>query len=358
VKAAVFVGVNEPVSVEEVTPLAPGPRDVIVRIGASGVCHSDLSLVNGTLPFPPPAILGHEGAGVIEEVGSEVTSVKVGDRVISSFITACGECWYCQHELSFVCADTVPIQSRLHAERHDGSPVTCIGGLGTMAEAMTVDERLVISVNSDLPDEQLALIGCGITTGVGAALVTANIKEGSTVAVLGCGGVGQSVIQGARIAGASRIIAIDPVELKRNSAKAMGATDLVDPADGDVVEAVRELTGGRGVDYGFEVVGSPATVQQTVDMVRSAGTAVIVGVMKYTESIELNGLGFIYSAKHVIGSFGGSADPRRDFPRYLKLVEEGKLDLQSMVSSRFSLKDVNDAFKATAAGEVLRSVLV
>jgi len=358
VKAAVFVGVNEPVSVEEVSPIAPGPREVIVRIGASGVCHSDLSLVNGTLPFPPPAILGHEGAGTIEAIGTDVTMVKVGDRVVSSIVSSCGECWYCTHDVPYVCGNTMEIQGQVHAHRGDGSSLTCIGGLGTMAEAMTVDERLVIPVRTDLPDDQLALIGCGITTGVGAALVTANVQPGSTVAVVGCGGVGQSVIQGARIAGAERIIAIDPIELKRKSAESMGATDTIDPTSGDTVEIVRSLTGGRGVDYGFEVVGSPDTVRLTVDLVRSAGKAIIVGVMKYTESIELNGLGFIYGAKSVIGSYSGSAQPRRDFPRYIELAEQGELNLSNMVSSRFSLDAVNDAFEATAAGEVLRSVLV
>lgn len=357
-RAAVFVGVNEPISLEEVTPVPPGRRDVVVRIGASGVCHSDLSLVNGTLPFPPPAILGHESAGVVEDIGRDVTQVKPGDRVISSFIASCGECWFCSHELPYVCSNTQPIQGLVHAIRADGTPLTCLGGLGTMAETMTVDERLVIPVRSDLPDEQLALIGCGITTGVGAALKTAAVTAGSTVAVLGCGGVGQSVVQGARIAGAERIIAIDPVELKLKSALTLGATDTVNPDLVDPVEAVRELTGGRGADYGFEVVGSPATVRQTVELVRPAGTAVIVGVMKATEMIELHGLTFIYGAKRVIGSFGGSAHPAVDFARFVEWAEQGQLDLGSMVSRRYRLDEVNDAFAATAAGEVLRAVLM
>jgi S-(hydroxymethyl)glutathione dehydrogenase/alcohol dehydrogenase len=357
-RAALFVGVDEPISVEEVTPLPPGPRDVVVRIGASGVCHSDLSLVNGTLPFPPPAILGHESAGVIEEVGREVTSLKPGDRVISSFIASCGECWYCAHDLPYVCGNTQSIQGLIHANRSDGSPLTCLGGLGTMAEAMTVDERLVIPVHSDLPDEQLALIGCGITTGVGAALMTAEVTPGSTVAVVGCGGVGQSVIQGSRIAGAEKIVAIDPIDLKLKSALSMGATHTVNPELVDPVEAVRELTGGRGADYGIEVVGSPTTVRQTVEMVRSAGTVVVIGVMRMTEMIELHGLTFIYGAKRVIGSFGGSATPKIDFPRFVEWAENGQLDLGSMVSRKYSLDEVNDAFAATAAGEVLRAVLV
>ena len=357
-KAAVFVGVDAPISVEDVEPIPPGPRDVVLRIGASGVCHSDLSLVDGTLPFPPPAILGHEGAGTVEAVGSEVTSVRVGDRVISSFIASCGDCWYCGHDLPFVCSETMSMHGKLHARRADGAEIPSLGGLGTMAEYMTVDERLVVPVESDLPDEQLALIGCGVTTGVGAVLNTAQVRQGSTVAVLGCGGVGQSVVQGARIAGAERIIAIDPVELKRTTAAKLGATDLVDPTSGDALEAVRELTDGRGADYVFEVVGRPEILTQAIDMTRPAGTTVLIGVMKMTENISYNGLMFIYGGKHLVSSFGGSADPRRDFPQYVKLVEDGQIKLDAMVSRRYSLDQVNDAFAATAAGEVLRAVLV
>jgi S-(hydroxymethyl)glutathione dehydrogenase / alcohol dehydrogenase len=357
-KAALFVGVNAPISVEDVTPVPPGPRDVVLRIGASGVCHSDLSMVDGTLPCPVPAILGHEGAGTVEAVGSDVTSVKIGDRVISSFIASCGECWYCRHDLPFVCRETLSVHGRAHAHRADGAELTGIGGLGTMAEMMTVDERLVVPVRSDLPDEQLALIGCGVTTGVGAALNTAQVVPGSTVAVVGCGGVGQSVVQGSRIAGAERIIAIDPVELKRKTAVTLGATDMVDPSAGDPVEAVRELTDGRGADYVFEVVGSAATLTQSIDMTRSAGTTVLIGVMKMTDNISYNGLMFMYGGKHLVSSFGGSADPRRDFPRYVKMVEDGQILLDSMVSRRYRLAEVNDAFAATAAGEVLRGVLL
>jgi S-(hydroxymethyl)glutathione dehydrogenase/alcohol dehydrogenase len=356
-KAALFVGVNEPISVEDVEPLPLGPRDVLVRITASGVCHSDLSLVDGTLPFPPPAVLGHEGAGVVEEVGEDVTLVKVGQRVISSFIVSCGECWYCGNGMAFVCAETMQFHAKPHALRGDGTHLPCLGGLGTMAETMTVDERLVVPVESDLPDTQLALIGCAITTGVGAVLNTAKVQPGSSVVVFGAGGVGQSVIQGARIAGAERIIAVDPVDLKRKAALQQGATDVLDPGDAEVSEAVRELTDGRGADYGFEVVGAPATVTATVDSVRSAGTAVVVGVMKPSENISLHGLSFIYSGKRVVSSFGGSSIPSRDFPNYVSLVESGQLDLQNMVSREYKLDDVNDAFRATAAGEVLRGVL-
>jgi S-(hydroxymethyl)glutathione dehydrogenase/alcohol dehydrogenase len=356
-KAAVFVGVSEPVSVEEITPLDPGPNDVVVRLGASGVCHSDLSFVDGTLGFPPPVILGHEGAGTVEAVGSAVTRVRVGEKVIASFVTTCGECWFCTNSQPFVCSNLIAAQMQPHGTRPDGTPATAVGGLGTMAEYMTVSERVLVPVQTDLPVEQLALIGCGVTTGVGAALVTANVAPGSTVAVVGCGGVGLSVIQGARIAGAERIIAIDPVELKRESATARGATDVIDPGAADPIEAVRELTGGRGADYAFEVVGRPETVAQTVDLTRANGTAVVIGAMSPTEFISIHGLGFIYGAKHIVASFSGSAIPDRDFPRYVKLAEEGKLDLANMITRRYTLDQVNEALDATAKGEVLRAMI-
>ena len=357
-KAAVFVGSDSPVSVEEVTPIDPGPTDVVVRIEASGVCHSDLSVVTGVLGFPPPSIIGHEGAGVVEAIGADVTRVKVGDRVVSSFVTQCGECWFCRHDMPYVCEQTYAAHGMPHATRSDGTPLSCVGGLGTMAELMTVSERVLVPIESDLPSEQLALIGCGITTGVGAALHTARVTPGSTVAVLGCGGVGQSVIQGARIAGAERIIAVDPVALKREAALTLGATDTVDPSTVDATEAVRELTGGRGVDFGFEVVGRPETIAQTIDLVRPAGTAVIVGVMGPTDVFSVPGLPFIYSAKTVTASFCGSAVPSRDFPAYARMAEEGRLDLGAMVSRRYSLDQVNDALDACAKGEVLRAMLV
>ncbi len=241
-RAAVFLEQDQPLSVEDVDPIDAGPEDVIVRITASGVCHSDLSVINGTLPAGPE-ILGHEGTGVVEAVGGDVTRVKVGDRVIGSFIPACGVCWYCLHDQSNLCAETYPVMFVPRARRADGTELQGFTGLGTFAEMMTVSQHSLVKVESDLPDEQLALIGCGVTTGVGAALNTARVEPGSIVAVIGCGGVGQAVIQGARIAGASRIIAIDPVAMKRDSALKLGATDVVDPTDADPVAAVREMSG-------------------------------------------------------------------------------------------------------------------
>jgi S-(hydroxymethyl)glutathione dehydrogenase/alcohol dehydrogenase len=356
-RAAIFVEPNGDLVVEDVKAAEPGPRDVVVQVTASGVCHSDLSVINGTLPMPPPAILGHEGTGIAEWVGPEVTRFKKGDRVIGSFIPACGVCWYCRNHQSNLCEQTYTVMGTTRATRDDGTALPTMTGLGTFADQMTCDEISLVKVETDLPDEQLALIGCGVTTGVGAALNTAHVEPGSTVAVIGCGGVGQAVLQGARIAGAARIIAIDPVELKRTTALQLGATDAIDPTDGTATAQVQALTGGRGADYAFEVIGNPKTVQQAFEMTRPGGACVVVGVPRFDQNIELSSMALILQEKRVLGTVYGSAQVHRDFPRLIGLVEQGKLDLGDMVSRRMKLDEVNDALRAMQAGEVIRSVI-
>ncbi|MEY2571409.1 MAG: S-(hydroxymethyl)glutathione dehydrogenase / alcohol dehydrogenase, partial [Acidimicrobiaceae bacterium] len=277
-KAAVLSAYNEPLVIEDLTAPDLNPDEVRVQIDASGVCHSDVTVANGGVPMPPPIILGHEGAGHILEVGSNVTRVKVGDKVICSFTPACGVCWFCLRDQSNLCERANDYFLATRGLRADGSPVFGMTGLGTFTDEMVTAESMVVKVETDLPAEQLALIGCGVTTGVGAALNTAKVQPGSTVAVIGCGGVGQAVIQGARIAGASRIFAIDPVELKRKTAEQLGATDLIDPAKGDPVQQVKDATGGRGTDYAFEVIGLAETIVQAYNTARRGGTAVIVGM--------------------------------------------------------------------------------
>jgi S-(hydroxymethyl)glutathione dehydrogenase/alcohol dehydrogenase len=244
------------------------------------------------------------------------------------------------------------------ATRSDGSSTIAMTGLGTFADMMTVDESAVVKVDTGLPAEQLALIGCGVTTGVGAALNTARVQPGSSVAVIGCGGVGQAVIQGARIAGAARIFAIDPVELKRKAAEQLGATDLIDPGQGDPVEQVKAATAGRGADYAFEVIGLPETIVQAYNTARRGGTAVVVGMPRWDAQVTLPGFGLFFEEKKLLGCVYGSAQVRRDFPRFVDLVETGRLDLNAMVSRRLKLDEINDAFRAMQAGEVIRSVIV
>jgi S-(hydroxymethyl)glutathione dehydrogenase/alcohol dehydrogenase len=357
-RAAVYVEQDQPLIIEDVTPLDPGPGDVVVEIGASGVCHSDLSATNGTLPLPPPTILGHEGVGTVDWVGSEVSQVKKGDRVIAAFMPSCGACWYCVHGHTNLCEKTGAVMMVPRAKRADGTPVPGFTGLGTFSEAMTIAEAQAVKIETDLPDEQLSLLGCGVTTGVGAALNTAEIEPGSSVAVIGCGGVGQSVIQGARIAGAAKIIAVDPVHMKREAARQFGATDTVDPAKGDPVAQVQKLTGGRGADYAFEVIGLPETIVQAFSSARRGGTAVVVGMPRMDSTVTFPGFSMFYEEKRLLGCVYGSAQVRRDFPRFISLVEHGRLDLGSMVSRRIKLDEVNDAFTAMKAGEVIRSVIV
>jgi S-(hydroxymethyl)glutathione dehydrogenase/alcohol dehydrogenase len=355
-RAAIFTGTLD-LSVEDVTPIDPGPSDVLVRIGASGVCHSDVSAANGTIPTPPPCILGHEGAGTVEWVGSEVSRVAVGDHVIASFVPACGNCFWCLRGQSNLCAMSNEVFVTPKATRADGTVAISMTGLGTFADQMTCNQANVVKIDTDLPDSQLALIGCGVTTGVGAALNTAEVTPGATVAVIGCGGVGQAVIQGARIAGASRILAIDPVEMKRKTAESFGATDLVDPGAGDAVAQVMEITGGIGVDYAFEVIGLPETMQQAYTMARRGGTAVVVGMPKWDAQLTLPAFSLFYEEKRILGCMYGSAQVRVDFQRFVNLVETGRLDLGAMVSAQIGLDDVNDAFRAMQAGEVIRSVI-
>jgi S-(hydroxymethyl)glutathione dehydrogenase / alcohol dehydrogenase len=358
VRAAVLVEVGEPLVVEEVALGAVAEHEVRVGVDASGVCHSDLGVARGDAPYPlARVILGHEGTGKVLEVGGTVTLVAPGDRVILSSFT-CGRCWYCDHDESYLCERRRDRSGLARATRSDGSPLTAFTGLGTFAEEAIVHEVSTIKIDSDLPAEQLALIGCAVTTGVGAALNTAKVEPGSTVAVFGCGGVGQSVIQGSRIAGASRIFAIDPIELKRATAGKLGATDLIDPAHADPVEQVKAATGGRGVDYAFEVIGLSQTIVQAYEAARRGGTVVVVGFARAGETVTLSALALMSDAKRILGSMYGGALARREFPRLISLVETGRLDLTPMVSRRISLQEINDAFRAMDAGEVIRSVIV
>lgn len=357
-KAALLLAVDEPLVVETLTPEPLGPQDVRVRIDASGVCHSDVSIATGAVPMPPPVILGHEGAGMVLEVGERVTRVRVGDRVISSFLPACGECWYCVRARSIFCERMLDVAMARHSRRSEGKKVFSMSGLGTFADEMISHEWSLVAVETDLPAEQLALIGCGVMTGVGAVLNTAQVEAGSTVAVIGLGGVGQSVVQGARVAGAARVIAVDPVAMKRQTAAELGASDLVDPAEGDVVEQVRALTGGRGADYAFEVVGRPETMVQARELARSGGTVVIVGMPAFDATVTFPAYSMFYDEKRLLGSNYGSAQVRRDFPRLVSLIEGGSLDIAPMVTRTIALEEVNEAFAALLSGEVIRSVIV
>lgn len=355
-RAAVYVPGADDLSVEAVSALPPAPRDAIVRVDASGVCHSDQAVIDGK--HLGPIVLGHEATGVVEWVGTEVTRVKPGDRVILSLTPVCGCCWYCARNETHLCERNAEMLPRLRATRADGAEVNALAGIGSFADVITVDEASCIPVHTDVPADQLSLIGCGFTTGFGAAVNTAAVTPGASVAVVGAGGVGTSVILGAQVAGASRIIAIDPVPMKRDSARRFGATHVVDPNAGDPVEQVRALTDGRGADYSFEAVGSHALEVQALQMTRRGGTTVFIGVPGFTNTMPLPSMQLIMEDRTIKGSYYGSARVTRDFPRFIELIESGSIDVGAMITRRFPLDDVNAAMAALRDGEVVRSVVV
>jgi S-(hydroxymethyl)glutathione dehydrogenase/alcohol dehydrogenase len=337
---------------------APGPREVQVRVVGSGLCHSDLHFMEGKYPAQVPVVLGHESAGVVERVGDLVSYVEPGDHVISCLSVFCGHCEYCLSGHMSLCQSREVRRAPTDTPRltENGSPVGQFANLGSFAEQILVHEHSLVKIRPDMPLDRAALIGCGVTTGIGAALNTAKVEPGSTVAVIGCGGVGLSAVQGAHLAGASRVIAVDTVPYKLELAKSMGATDTVNASEGDPVAKVQELTGG-GVHYSFEAIGLKATAEQAFAMLRRGGTATVIGMIPIGQKVEINGFEFL-SEKKMQGSAMGSNRFRIDMPRYIELYMQGRLKLDEMVSARIKLDEVNKGFEAMKAGEVARSVIV
>jgi S-(hydroxymethyl)glutathione dehydrogenase/alcohol dehydrogenase len=357
-RVAVAYEVAEPLVVEDLPTPAVGPQDLVVRLSASGICHTDLTVIRGLSNLPLPIVPGHEGCGVVEAVGAEVRRAEVGDRVLASVSPACGRCWWCVNGMSNHCELGPSVQLTQRFELPDGRGAAALCGCGTFAEAMVVHEASVVPVRTDLADDQLALLGCGVTTGLGAVLNTADVRPGSSVAVIGCGGVGQSVVQGARIAGAATIVAVDPAPGRREASLGLGATHALDPAAGDPVEQVRALTDGRGADYTFEAVGRPELIVQAFDMARAAGTVTVVGMPAKDDVITLPALRAVFSGKRLAGSKVGGAQILRDIPRYIRLAESGRLDLGSLVSRRIPLDEVNDGIGLLDRAEGVRTVIV
>jgi S-(hydroxymethyl)glutathione dehydrogenase/alcohol dehydrogenase len=357
-RAAVAYEPGQPLVVEDVPRPAIGPRDVLVKIAASGICHTDITVIDGLSGMPRPIVPGHESCGTVEEVGADVRRVKPGDRVLASVSPACGSCWWCINGMSNHCDVGVTGRTSPRIKLANGQTAVALCGCGTFADEMVVDEASVLAVQTELPDEELALLGCGVTTGVGAALNTAKITPGSSVAVIGCGGVGQSVVQGSRIAGASTIIAIDLAQGRRQAALGVGATHAIDPAQGDPVEQVRDLTGGRGADYTFEVVGDPQLVVQAFDMARTEGTVTAVGMPASDATITFPAMSLIFTGKQLRGSVMGGAQILRDFPRFIRFAETGQLQLGGMVSKRIALDQINEGIDALHRAEGIRTVIV
>ena len=334
--------------------LAPG--DVKVKIAHSGVCHSDLSAMNGTIPQTPPAVLGHEGAGVVTDVGDGVTHVAPGDHVIIAFSPPCGTCPYCTGRgQPNLCIDGFFAMSANPQFRRGDTVVGAMTGCGTFAEETIVPGIAAIKIDDDIPLDVAALVGCGVTTGVGAALNTAGITPGSSVLVIGAGGVGVAAIQGARIAGAAVIVAVDLHEGKLDRAKAFGATHGVLPDD--LPAALAEITAGEGFDFTLECIGMPTTMRQAFDMTRRGGTSCIVGVGRMDETFALSAFEMFFSEKTLVGSMYGGADVRTDFNRFLRLYKAGRLDLEGMISRRIHIDEVNDAMACIGDADIIRQVI-
>jgi S-(hydroxymethyl)glutathione dehydrogenase/alcohol dehydrogenase len=361
INAAVFRKVHEPLTIETVDIDKPWGREVLVRTIATGVCHSDLHVVdgNGRFPLDRPFVLGHEGAGVVEAVGADVTTMRVGDHVVACLSGFCGTCPQCLSGHPNVCTGGIVARAEDATPRisQNGQPCRTFAAIGSFADKMLLHENSLVRIDNDLPLDRAALVGCGVLTGVGAALRSAGMQAGQTVAVFGCGGVGLSIVQGARIGGARQIIAVDQFDSKLDMAKAVGATHTVNSTQDDAVKAVRTLTRGLGVDHAFEAVGIAALCRQAIESLAVRGTATIVGVLPPDATIEFPWMAIRPECK-VQTSRMGSNQFRTDIPNYLEFYRQGRLDLDSMISRRGRLSDVNEAFRAMKAGEVARTVLM
>lgn len=360
-KAAVLHEQNQPLEIEDVDISKPRPREVLIRPVAVGVCHSDLHFLDGSYPYMLPTILGHESAGVVEEVGSDVTYVKKGDHVITCLSAFCGHCAKCLTGHLSLCTEknNAPITRPAEQEprlSQNGKPVHQFLNLSSFAELMLIHEHALVKIREDMPMDRAALIGCSTTTGVGAVFHTAGVEPGSKVAVIGCGGVGLAAINGAAIAGAGQIIAVDMLDAKLDIAKALGATHTVNASSGDAVNEVIEMTQG-GCDYTFEAIGLKATAEQAFKMLGQGGVATVIGMIPVGTMVELHGVDFLLEKK-IQGSNMGSNRFRIDMPRFVDFYLAGKLHLDQMIARHIKLADVNSALDALKTGEETRHVIM
>jgi S-(hydroxymethyl)glutathione dehydrogenase / alcohol dehydrogenase len=358
-KAAVLNSCPGDLEIEDVAIDKPAPREVLINTSAAGLCHSDLHFLEAKYPAQVPVVLGHESAGVVEAVGEDVQYVKPGDHVITCLSVFCGHCEDCLTGHMSLCQNPEtrrPHGSTARLTRPDGSPMNQFLNLSSFAEQMLVHEHAIVKINPEMPLDRACLLGCGATTGLGAVQNTAKVEPGSTVAVIGCGGIGLNAVQGAFLAGASRIIAVDMLDSKLELAKVFGATDTVNASDGTAVQQVLEMTGG-GVHYSFEAIGLKVAAEQAFAMLRRGGTATVIGMIPIGQSVELPGFAFL-GEKKIQGSAMGSNRFRVDMPRYVDLYLQGRLKLDELVSARIPIEQINDGFAAMKTGEVARSVVM
>ncbi|NNC71340.1 MAG: Zn-dependent alcohol dehydrogenase [Sphingomonadaceae bacterium] len=357
-KAAIFTEPGKPLEIAEAEIDEPRPREVSFRTSAVGLCRSDLHFLDGVYPYPAPTILGHEAAGVVEAVGSEVRHVQPGDHVVSFLAPSCGSCRLCQNGQHTLCQD--PSMQRAPDDKQrlsiGGEDIAQFLNLSGFAEEMLVHENAVVKITEDMPMDRAALIGCSVVTGAGSVFNACGIKAGESIAIVGAGGIGLSAINAAKIAGAGEIIAIDPVASKRALAEKMGATKTFDALDEDVVERVIAATGG-GVDYAIECVGKAVTAQLTWKILRRGGSAVIVGMIPPGEMMEIHGPEFL-QGKSIKGALMGAGHFMQDMPRLVDHYLAGRLDLDTVIAERIALEDINDGFEKLRSGDSTRSVIV
>jgi S-(hydroxymethyl)glutathione dehydrogenase / alcohol dehydrogenase len=359
-RAAILDAVGRPLVIEEVELRDPGDHEVVVRITAIDVCITDALSARGDVAAVPPTILGHAAAGIVEEIGADVERVRVGERVVVAGTPECGACFWCVRDRPDQCAEMLGgiFPPRVVATRGDGAAVHADGGVGAFAERMVLREIGVVAVDADISDEHLSLLGCGVTSGVGAVVNLADVRPGSSVAVVGAGALGLWMIQGARVAGAATIIAVEPRAERRALALTVGATDAVDPGDGDPVEQVHELTGGRGADCVLEAAGPPEAMTQALAMTRPAGTMVPAGWETLSSTVTFPAVDFAISGKRIQSCQFGGAHIRRDVPRFAAMMAAGLLDAEPLIGRRFGLDEANDALAAALDRELVTGVIV
>ena len=359
-KAAVIYKNNTPVEIEEVEIDDPEQGEVLVKNIASGVCHSDLSMMKGYFGYPMPTIPGHEGGGIVEKVGEGVTDVKKGDSVLLTWMPSCGNCYYCNSYTPNLCEKGYSLGGTFGKPRiHKGNiGINHWSFLSTIAEYSLVKQESVVKVSADTPMDKACLIGCGVLTGVGAVLNTAKVEEGSTVSIIGLGGVGLNVVQGCVLANSSKIIGIDIMGWKLKEAERFGITHSINSKEENVSERIKEITDGRGVDYSFEVVGTSETIRMAFDTTRRGGTTVIVGVGKLKEEFSIPIIDMHTGERTIKGSFYGSVNPRTDLQKYLGFYNDSKLKLDELVSKKYSIEQVNEAFEDLEKGKLNRGVII
>ena len=361
-RAAVLYGKGQPFRIEEVELDPPGPGEVLVEMAGGGICHSDWHVVDGIIEKQFPIILGHEGSARVVEVGEGVKLVKPGDGVILSWIPDCGHCGYCMTGRANLCDGRQPyadgtLGAGIMRFHQDGRPVRHFNGVSSFSQYAVVPERGAILVDPRVPLDRAALIGCAVSTGVGAVLFTAKAQPGQTIAVFGVGGVGLNAIQGGEIVNAGRVIAVDVSERKLAMAREFGATDTINAREVDPVAAILDLTRGEGVDFAFEAIGRPETIRQAFESVKKGGTAVAIGIAPKDALISIPPQLLVYGERRLVGSFYGSTRPRADFSRFSELYLAGKLKLDQLVTREWRLDQINEAFRAMVDGEVARGII-